>query len=69
MGKTLSIDSLHGLVSISHDKPHDIHLQTIESAKLNLISPLSNVRIGHLKSLHDHSLLVCDNLDLTISDN
>ncbi|TNV78736.1 hypothetical protein FGO68_gene2311 [Halteria grandinella] len=66
----ISIDSLHGLVSISNPQPNStVNIQGVESGKLKLFIPHSSLRIGHLKSLHDTSYIECDSLDLTISED
>ncbi|TNV79073.1 hypothetical protein FGO68_gene16007 [Halteria grandinella] len=66
----ISIDSLHGLVSISNPQPNStVNIQGVESGKLKLFTPQSSLRIGHLKSLHDTSYIECDSLDLTISED
>ena len=41
----------------------------MESALVHLNVPNSQVKIGHLKTLHDTSYLECDSLDLTLSDD
>ena len=41
----------------------------MESALVNLQVPKAQVKIGHLKTLHDTSYLECDSLELVLSDD
>ena len=41
----------------------------MECALVNLHAPQSQVKIGHLKTLHDSSYLECDSLELILSDD
>ena len=64
----IAIDNLQGVVSIHATKPSKIHLRTVESAKLVVDAPLSDV-ILNLKTIHDLSHINCNSAEITIGEN
>jgi hypothetical protein len=57
------------VLSIANAVPSKVIITSLDSAVLRISAPSSHVKLGHLKSLHDTSYVLCESLDLTLSDD